>query len=331
MAKSRRINILFTSTGRRVALIRAFRESLHRLGLQGRIYAGDAKKNVPTLFVADEKMKLPPIRDPQWIPTLKEICRDKQVDLLVPLIDPELIPLSRHRDEFAAQGTTVLVCAEATNQICRDKRRTDVFFREHGIKTPGLLTIDYLEREYDWKRPVILKPADGSSSIGVVKVFDRDELRFYAGRTTNPIIQPWLEGIEYTIDVLVDFSGRVLCAVPRIRIETRAGEVSKGVTSKYRDVMAASRRIAEALPGACGCVTIQCFRETGTDQLIFTEVNPRFGGGYPLSYAAGADYPGWILAQLASIPFSIDFDGWRDGLAMLRYDAAVFPSAEELV
>src|SRR4051794_10617437 len=109
MAPARRINILFTSAGRRVALIRCFRESMHRLGIRGRIFAGDAKQNAAALFVADEKVPMPMINDPNYIPFLKSFCRDNQIHLVIPLIDPELTPLSRERDRFAEFGTTVLV------------------------------------------------------------------------------------------------------------------------------------------------------------------------------------------------------------------------------
>jgi carbamoyl-phosphate synthase large subunit len=328
MVPNRRLKILFTSAGRRVALIRAFRESLHRLGLAGRIYAADTKTNAPALFVADEKISLPSIQDPQWLGALKTVCKEQQIDLLVPLIDPELIPLSLHREEFADLGTMVLVCSEQTNRISSDKNLTAAFFREHGINTPRLFTMDEIEGSYNWKQPLLLKPADGSSSIGVVKVNSLEELRFYWSRTSNAIVQPCLEGKEYTIDVLVDFSGHALCSVPRLRIETRAGEISKGITCKITDLMDASRQLAEALPGARGCLTIQCFRLAG-GEISFIEINPRFGGGFPLSYAAGADYPGWILAQVAGLSTSFDFDNWRDRLAMLRYDAAVFTPWEE--
>jgi carbamoyl-phosphate synthase large subunit len=331
MAKRLRpINILFTSAGRRVALIRCFRESMHRLGIPGKIFAGDVKRNASALYVADERVTLPPISDPDCLPYMKEFCRDRHIHLVVPLIDPELIPLSQQKDDFAAQGTTVLVCSEETNQISNDKQRTEEFFRKCGVATPPLLTIDELERTHDWNRALLLKPAGGSSSVGVARISNVEELRFYWKHTVNPIIQPYIEGEEYTVDVLVDFSGRVLCAVPRLRVETRSGEISKGITCKNQAIMDAARRVAEGLPGACGCLTIQCFLVPATGELMFIEINPRFGGGYPLAYAAGADYPGWILAQLAGVPFPMSFDGWRDGLAMLRYDAAVFLPQEEM-
>jgi carbamoyl-phosphate synthase large subunit len=326
--RTRRLNILFTSAGRRVALIRCFRESMHRLGMRGRILAGDAKHNAAALFVADEKVSMPLINDPEYIPFLQSFCRDRQIHLVVPLIDPELSQLSRHRDEFSAAGTTLLVSSEATNAISNNKQNTAAFFKEHAIATPRLWSVDELEG-HDWKTPLLLKPASGSSSVGVAKIKSLEELRFYWARTQNPIVQTLAQGQEYTIDVLVGEDGKALCAVPRLRIETRSGEISKGVTVKNTQIMEAAKKVAEALPNARGCLTIQCFHSAETGEIQFIEINPRFGGGYPLSYAAGADYPGWILANLTDTPFSISFDGWRDGLSMMRYDAAIFVSQEE--
>jgi carbamoyl-phosphate synthase large subunit len=329
MPRARRINILFTSAGRRVALIRCFRESMHRLGIPGRVYAGDAKDNAAALFVADEKATMPQINDPAYVPFLEEFCRDHQIHLVVPLIDPELMPLSGHREKLAESGTKVLVSCEATNAISNNKQNTAAFFREHGIPTPRLWNHEELQ-DYDWRKPLLLKPASGSSSVGVTKITSLEELNFYGPRTQNPIVQTLAAGLEYTVDVLVGPDGQALCAVPRLRIETRSGEISKGITCKNRAIMEAAKKVAEALPNACGCLTIQCFHSSDTGDIQFIEINPRFGGGYPLSYAAGADYPGWILASIADIPFPISFDGWRDGVAMLRYDAAIFLPRENI-
>src|SRR4051794_17481796 len=101
--RMRPINILFTSAGRRVALIRCFRESMHRLGIPGRIFVGDIKRNAPALFVADEKVLLPEISSPEFVPSIQGLCRERHIALVVPLIDPELTPLSRCREAFAAQ------------------------------------------------------------------------------------------------------------------------------------------------------------------------------------------------------------------------------------
>src|SRR5689334_13379611 len=180
MAKlTRSINILFTSVGRRVALIRCFRESMHRLGLPGRIYAGDVKQNASALFVADEKIALPRISDPDFVDILLDFCRQRHIHLVVPLIDPELVPLSRRRGEFTAIGTKLLVCGEEANLISNDKRRTEEFFRRCGVATPSVFHLEQLERNYDWSKPLLLKPARGSSSVGVTKITSLEELRFY--------------------------------------------------------------------------------------------------------------------------------------------------------
>jgi carbamoyl-phosphate synthase large subunit len=128
---------------------------------------------------------------------------------------------------------------------------------------------------------------------------------------------------------LVDFDGKVRSVVPRLRLETRAGEVSKGMTVKHRGIMEATKKVAENLPGALGCLTIQCFL-TPAEEIVFIEINPRFGGGFPLSIQAGADFPRWIIEMMLGRKSEIVFDGWQDGVVMLRYDDAVFTTADEL-
>ena len=128
------------------------------------------------------------------------------------------------------------------------------------------------------------------SSIGVTKINSPEELYFFSNYIKDSILQEYVSGQEYTIDVLVDFDGNVRSIVPRLRLETRSGEVSKGITVKNLRIMQAAQKIAENLPGAVGCLTIQCFL-LNDNSLKFIEINPRFGGGFPLSIQAGADFP----------------------------------------
>jgi carbamoyl-phosphate synthase large subunit len=139
-------------------------------------------------------------------------------------------------------------------------------------------------------------------------------------------VQQFIEGQEFTLDVLADCGGRAICAVPRLRIETRDGEVSKGVTVRDPLLIEAGIRVAEALPGAFGPITVQCFL-TAEGSMYFIEINPRFGGGFPLSAEAGANFPKWILEMILGRK-STGFDDWQDGIAMLRYDEAFFVSRE---
>ena len=141
--------------------------------------------------------------------------------------------------------------------------------------------------------------------------------------------QEFVEGIEYTCDVYVDFDMRVRCVVPRRRIEVRSGEVSKSQVVKNPRIMSQARRVVELLGAGPGVITVQLF-VTSDGRIRFTEVNPRFGGGAPLSIQAGADFPRWILQELTGRPPQIEFDGFTDGLTMLRYDAEVWACDSDL-
>ena len=127
---------------------------------------------------------------------------------------------------------------------------------------------------------------------------------------------------EYTIDAYYDRAGVLRCFVPRIRLETRAGEVSKSITrkDKFFDYL---NEALNAIKGARGCVTFQFFVNLDNQDFKAIEINPRFGGGYPLSYAAGANYPKWIIKEYLLSQKVEDFGEWDNNLMMLRYDAEV--------
>ncbi|HCO94838.1 MAG TPA: transcriptional regulator, partial [Phycisphaerales bacterium] len=163
---------------------------------------------------------------------------------------------------------------------------------------------------------------------GNAVVNNRRELLFYARRIPNPICQELVKGIEYTCDVYVDFGMKVRCVVPRKRIEVRAGEVSKGQVAKNRRIMNEAVTLVEKLGAGPGVITLQLFL-TGDDKLKYIEINPRFGGGAPLSIKAGADFPKWILQELTGGKPNIRFDGFKDGLIMLRYDSEVWLGASQ--
>jgi len=322
------MNILFTSSGRRVELLELFRRALEKLGIDGQIVAADVKKTAPTLFFVDHREQVPTVDDPDYVPMLMDICRRQGIRLLVPLIDSELEVLSANLEAFASLGVTVLVSSPETNRICIDKRQTGNFLRSHGIASPALYSTDEALDVLD-RKPLFIKPARGSSSIGTACVRTPEELRFHLEHLNEPIIQEFVEGAEYTLDILNDFSGKVCCVVPRLRLETRAGESSKGITVRDQELIETGREVAEALPGAFGCLTLQCFRRPD-GKILVIEINPRFGGGFPLSAAAGADFPRAILSLLSGKDPRPDLRDWEDGKVMLRYDAAVYLNREQI-
>jgi carbamoyl-phosphate synthase large subunit len=318
------VNILFTSAGRRVSLIKDFRQSILKRGITGSIVVADGKSNAPAIFVADFFELVPRVSDPGYIQSLIDICIKHDIKILVPLIDTELYTLSVNKHQFEEIGVVVIVSSPEVNRICGDKRETSRFFKEIGVETPEIYNFEEILKK-PVPYPLMLKPADGSCSAGITKVDSLEDLKFFEKYISNVIIQEFILGEEYTIDVLVDFDGCVKSVIPRLRIETRAGEISKGRTVKNPALIEAAKRVAEVLPGALGCITIQCF--LGADgKVTFIEINPRFGGGYPLSYRAGADFPGWIidLVRGEEIPSKIDM--WEENLTMLRYDDAIFTS-----
>ncbi len=319
------MNILLTSVGRRVELLKAFRQSMHRSKIAGKIITADLKSSAPASFLADTAETVPRIDDPHYIDRLLEICDRHQIDLLIPLIDTELNLLSLHEQKFRDRGVTVMISSAAVNDICYSKKKTGLFFKTIGVNTPKIYQLDEVT---DLNFPVIIKPNTGSASVGVYKINNRTELNFFANYVEDAIIQELIDGDEYTIDVLVDFQGRVISIVPRLRLEARSGESSKGTTVKNPALIAAAKHVAESLPGAIGCITVQCFLQPD-GEIVFIEINPRFGGGYPLAYRAGADFPLWIFQLCAGKHPQVAIDDWEDGLSMYRFDDAIFVKAGE--
>jgi carbamoyl-phosphate synthase large subunit len=320
------MNLLLTSVGRRVELLKAFRRSMCRFNINGKIIAADSKQNAPACFLADTAELVPKINDPTYIDSLIDICTRHSIDLLIPLIDTELHLLSLHQQQFRDRGVTLLISSPATNEICYSKRKTSAFFEKIGVKTPKVYELSEITEQ---NFPLILKPDTGSSSVGLYYIKSRAELNFFSNYVENAIFQELVTGEEYTIDVLLDFKGNVVSIVPRARLETRAGEISKGITVKNPALIAAAKQVVESLPEAIGCITIQCFLQSDSE-IVFIEINPRFGGGYPLSYRAGADFPSWLMQLYTGEDPKVAIDEWEDGLAMLRYDDAIFVRADEI-
>jgi carbamoyl-phosphate synthase large subunit len=323
----RDVTVLVSSAGRRVELLRGFRRALASLGLNGRVIASDASWYSSAFHDADEAFLVPRLDDPAYVPTLLALCEKQQVDLVVPTIDTEMSAWVGARDQFAAIGTTISLSGPGVVDIAADKQLTHEWLVANGFPTveqasPGAV----LDDPDAWDFPLVAKPRFGSAGIGVGVVRDAAELAVAVGRPElgEMVVQTLAPGREHTIDVLADRDGRCVCAVPRRRIEVRSGEVSKGVTVRSHELQDLAARICEALPGAFGTITIQVFVGDGPGRLAVIEINARYGGGFPLALEAGADFPRWQLEELLGLPSTAAADDWRDGLVMLRYDAAVF-------
>jgi len=307
------LNILLTSAGRRVSLLRAFQDVAHPRGMK--VFVAEMDPLAPTVHLADRAFRVPHVTAPDYIPELLSIVETQAISLIVPTIDTELPVLANHASAFHARGARPLISSAEFVRICGDKWRTYQSFLEAGVAVPA----SWLPPDFTTDMPdaLFLKPRDGSASAHTYPCTLAD-LNQRLLMVPNPIVQEHLKGEEITIDALLDFQGNPVHYVPRTRIRTLGGESIQGVTLPEPDldawlevVLATSGEL-----GARGPITLQCFRTARGP--VLTEINPRFGGGFPLARAAGGDYPSWLLAHLAGEEFDLSLGHYRRGLYMTR-------------
>lgn len=312
--------VLFTSVGRRVELVQGFKRLFQMHEIKGRVLGVDAKPSLaPASYFLDRCFQVPRVDEAGYLNSLLDICRTEKVDLLIPLFEPEFFLLDAGRPAFAESGVCLLLSKREVLEICQDKWKTYHFFTSCGFKTPTTWLKDTLPNNVSF--PVFIKPLNGMGSRGAQKVDTVEQLEFVLRQNIDLLIQEFIQGIEYTLDVLADLEGRVVSVVPRERLEVRAGEVSKSRTVYRKDLIEQGKFIVEKL-GAIGPVTVQCI-DNGKD-VYWLEVNPRFGGGVPLAIQAGVDYP-LLLYQMTKKRKIQPFLGeYNHNLTMLRYDQAVY-------
>lgn len=318
----KRLTMLVTSAGRRVALLQAFRRGAEELGVELDLLACDLEPELSAAcHVADHAFAVPAATDAEYVPSILGICRDRHVQLVVPTIDPELAPLARARDRFAALGTHVSTSAPEAIDIARDKLKTAEFLAAHDIPTPRTATLAAVRADPEsWAWPVLVKPRHGSAGRSVSVARTPADLPSDADEPM--IVQTLLEGEEWTVNLYIDDAGRVRAVVPHRRIKVRAGEVEKGVTRRAPRLIELGERIAAGLPGARGVLCYQAMVAPDGEASVF-EINARFGGGYPLADHAGAAFARWLMEARLGMPSSAGND-WAEDVVMLRYDAAVF-------
>ncbi len=322
-----KIGILFTCIGRRVSLLNNFRVAAKQLGIKARFYGTDTTQLSSAMQLCDKCFVVKPTVHAGYVRQLLSIVKANRVKLLVPTVDLDLKLLAQSKPKFAAAGCRVLVSNPDVVDICQDKRKSFRFLLKNGFDTPATMSTHQALAKKKLSFPYFLKPWDGYASRGNAVAKNRAELQVFSKRIPNCIVQEFVKGTEYTCDVYVDFNMKVRCVVPRKRIETRAGEVSKGQVVKNTRIINEAAKLVEKLGAGPGVITLQLFL-TEHGQMKFIEFNPRFGGGAPLSIKAGANFPKWILQELLGRKTNIRFNGFRDNLIMLRYDGEVWLNAD---
>lgn len=310
------MRILFTGVGRRIELLQAFRNAALVLHKDLKIYGADMVGTAPALVYCDYVRRVVAMRSPAYIDNLLKICKEDKINLIIPTIDTDLLVLSENKERFNLIGTKVMISDPDKISICRDKNSSYQFFVDCGLKAPMPVN-DW--REYKSGFPAFIKPKDGSSSINAFKVENFEELEVYAGQINDYIVQPFVGGHEYTIDIFCDWKGKPISIVPRERIQIRAGEVLKTRIFMDKIMIEESKVLCKAFK-SCGPMTVQLIRDdAGIDWFI--EINPRFGGGAPLSMKAGARSAEAILKLLDGETIG-EFE-IVDGAIYSRFDQSV--------
>jgi carbamoyl-phosphate synthase large subunit len=304
--------VLFTCAGQRVDIVTAFA----RAGAT--TIATDVNQLAPALYHADRHALVPRVDDPGYVAALRDLVVLHDVRLIVPLTDLDHLQLAQARDELG--GAVVLVPNIETIHRCSDKFLAHGFFVDQGIGSPETWLPGELPDELPY--PVLVKARRGFGSRHIYRATNRAELDFFLDYTTaDSMVQALCSGEEFSIDVFCDLSGRCLAAIPRTMIESKGGESIKGMTIKDEQLIDFGRKVSEAL-GIIGPANVQCFREPDGG-LAVTDVNPRFGGGFPLPTAAGSRYPELALALANGEQPAPRLGEFREGVVMTRFFAQV--------
>ena len=314
-------NVLLTCAGMRGDMVAAFRAALAREGEGGIVVAADASPLAPALYLADRRSLVPRVDAPEYVDALLALCEQHAIRAVLPLTDLDQAILTARRDDFAAGGATIVASDPATCELTSDKWAAHCFFEERGIGSPGTWLPDALPPPGELRYPVLVKARRGFASRHIYRAHDAGELAFFLGYTTaQSMVQEFCRGVEFSIDLMSDLSGRCLEAVPRSMIESKGGETIKGESLDDADLRAVAVRVAETL-GIKGPACVQCFRDG--DVYLVTDVNARFGGGFPLHVAAGGGYPDLALALARGERPEPRLGAYRPGVTMVRYLAQV--------
>ena len=299
--------VLFTCAGQRVDIVTAFR----RAGAW--TLATDVNQLAPALYHADAHAFVPRVDDPTYVDALHALVLEHDVSLIVPLTDLDHGALSRAKDRL---GALVLLPAPEVVDALADKWLAHRLFVENGIGSPPTWLPEDVPEDVEF--PVLVKARRGFGSRGIYRCDDRRELEFFLDYATEEsMVQSSCRGEEFSIDLFCDLDSRCLNAVPRTMIESKGGESIKGMTIADAELVELGRHVSETLR-LVGPANVQCFREPDGTHVV-TDINPRFGGAFPLPTAAGSRYPELALALAAGKRPEPRLGDYRSGLYMTRF------------
>lgn len=323
-------NILITSAGRRTQLIKYFQKTLAG---KGNIVAVDCNNTAPALYVADKSYIVPRIDAPNYTDKLKEIVKKEDIKAIISLLDPELSILTEKKEEFKKLGAEIIISNPETIEVCQDKYKMYEFLKENNFKTPKTFkSYDQFKAVYDSgeiELPVFIKPRTGSASIGINKVNDIKELKILLNNNDDLLIQEYIDGQEYGIDVYVDtVSKEIISVFLKKKVRMRAGETDKAVSVKNEELLETIKAFTKKLK-LIGPADMDVFEKDG--EFYISEVNPRFGGGYLIAFECGENFPEYIINNMNGRENEIKLNEYEKDMYMIRHDIVTMKSKEELI
>jgi len=317
------MNILICSVGWRVQLINYFKEELHKIG--GKVIAVGCDPTAPALYFADIFEVVPRINHPEYIPCILELCRKYNIKGILPLIDSELTLLSSYREEFEKEGIRVIVSDKKVINLCNNKYLTYKLLKENNLPVvPTYIDLEMVFQDLNTGKlefPLIVKPTDGNGSRGVHKVINLHDLQVFWKENHDLIVQPFIDGIEYCVECYIDLLTKETTNLfSKRKITLRGGETDKSIAVKDRELNEITFELIQVLR-PIGPIDIDYFKTK--DGYIISEINPRFGGGYPYAYQMGQNFIKGIINNLngmPNIPYEKYLGDYEEGKTLARYD-----------
>ena len=313
------MNILILSCGTRNKVVQYFRKAFAGIGS---VVATDMSPYAPALYEADKYYIVPRMTAPGYIEVILDICRKEQIKGVLSLIDPELSLLAANQKRFVDIGVTVIGSDYERCELSFDKMKMYRWLIEHGYKCARSYTekkaflADVQQGVLDY--PVFVKPVCGSASISINKAYDRETVEFLLKHSDNMMIQEFLHGQEIGADVYIDLiSGEVVSIFTKKKLLMRAGETDKAESFKDEKLFALIRSFAR-VSGFRGQIDIDIFEING--EYYISEVNPRFGGGYPHAYECGVDHMTLIRNNLEGYANKPCIGVYDEGVVMMKYN-----------
>lgn len=313
------MNILITSAGSRNKIVQYFKKEING---NGKVITTDMSNLAPAIYDADKFYLVPRIDHKDYIQTLLDICKKEKIDCIFSLIDPELSLIAKNKSKFLEIGVTPLISDYNAVELAFDKYEMYKFLTSNNFKTPKT----YINKEEFYKDldkseisfPVFVKPVKGSASINISKVSTKQEIELLFSLYDDLIIQEYMDGEEIGADIYIDpISKKTISIFTKEKIKMRAGETDKSRSFKDEKLFQLIKQVVEKI-GYVYMIDMDIFKING--EYYISEINPRFGGGYPHAYESGVNFPKLIVNSMNGIENKINIGNYNEDIYMMKYN-----------